>query len=432
LAHYRYADRLLSLNTGSDTQYYHYDALGSTVNLTNSTGGTEVSYKLDPWGHIRSQSGFSVNRHIFTGQEYDEKTGLIYFGSRYYDPDVARFITQDSYLGEQGTPPSLHRYLYAYSNPTVYVDLMGYFNLSTHIRIAEEAYNDKEDAELQKQSGFSEKKELFIEALAKGAIAPDVVLITAETKSGMPSEELMAVDMMKVDRALNKFNNWFENLSVVQKYQAIKENIVDFAKGKIQKSFPKTYEAGEKGLYWWEDTSVLGPILNKASEYSSSAENVYQSHFGKEAWQHGMAVEGKSAKDIQDALVNNTANLIEVYRNSIAAGKYEEAGFALGIASHYLADTYTPSHTVRENDKITRFQNYKLQSPKLHGDADSPRTDSLVFKNAVDKTKLLIDVANNPLLNNDDLRKHLRENFYAITGKTKAEGTRKEYEIRLK
>ncbi len=126
LAHYRYADRLLSLFSGSDTQYYHYDALGSTVNLTNASGATQISYTLDPWGHIRNQVGTSVNRMIFTGQEHDGNTGLIYFGARYYDPDTARFISQDTYLGEPGTPPSLHRYLYAYSNPTVYVDLEGY------------------------------------------------------------------------------------------------------------------------------------------------------------------------------------------------------------------------------------------------------------------------------------------------------------------
>ncbi len=51
------------------------------------------------------------------------------FGSRYYDPDTARFITQDSYLGESNTPPSLHRYMYAYSNPTVYIDLYGFDSL---------------------------------------------------------------------------------------------------------------------------------------------------------------------------------------------------------------------------------------------------------------------------------------------------------------
>ncbi len=126
LAFYRYADRLISLDTGAGKQYYHHDALGSTVNLTDESGGVRVSYVLDPWGHIREQVGESVNRQIFTGQEHDERTGLIYFDSRYYDPDIARFVTQDAYLGEIGTPPSLHRYLYAYSNPTVYIDLYGY------------------------------------------------------------------------------------------------------------------------------------------------------------------------------------------------------------------------------------------------------------------------------------------------------------------
>jgi RHS repeat-associated protein len=52
----------------------------------------------------------------------DANTGLVYFGARYYDPDTARFISQDSYQGKTDTPPSLHRYLYAYSNPTVYID----------------------------------------------------------------------------------------------------------------------------------------------------------------------------------------------------------------------------------------------------------------------------------------------------------------------
>ncbi len=128
LAHYRYGDRLLSLNAPSDggIQYYHHDALGSTVNLTDSVGATKVSYSLDPWGHIRNQVGSSVNRQIFTGQEHDQQTGLIYFGARYYDPDTARFISQDSYLGQPGTPPSLSRYLYSYSNPMIYVDLDGY------------------------------------------------------------------------------------------------------------------------------------------------------------------------------------------------------------------------------------------------------------------------------------------------------------------
>jgi RHS repeat-associated protein len=66
---------------------------------------------------------------VFTGQEHDENTKLIYFGARYYDPDSARFLNQDSYLGEINTPPSLHRYLYAYANPLVYLDRDGHLAL---------------------------------------------------------------------------------------------------------------------------------------------------------------------------------------------------------------------------------------------------------------------------------------------------------------
>ena len=126
IAHYQYADRLISLTSSTDQQYYHYQSLRTTANLTDQSGNTQVSYRTDPWGQITEQAGTSENRQVFTGQEHDEQTNLIYFGARYYDPDTARFLNQDTYLGENTTAPSLHRYLYAYGNPTVYIDLYGY------------------------------------------------------------------------------------------------------------------------------------------------------------------------------------------------------------------------------------------------------------------------------------------------------------------
>ena len=126
IARYIFGSQLLSLTTPEGIQYYHFDGLNSTVNLTDEFGNNKVSYNLDPWGHIKEQVGESVNRQIFTGQEHDSKTGLIYFGARYYDPDLPRFINQDSYLGEIVTPPSLNRYTYAYHRPTVYYDPNGH------------------------------------------------------------------------------------------------------------------------------------------------------------------------------------------------------------------------------------------------------------------------------------------------------------------
>jgi RHS repeat-associated protein len=128
IAHYRYDDLgARRLDTPEQSQHYHRDALGSTLLLSRDNGSLAARYRLDPWGLLTEQSGTSVNRQLFTGQDYDPDTGLIYFGARYYDPAIARFITQDSYLGTPATPPSLHRYLYAHGNPTVYTDPDGRF-----------------------------------------------------------------------------------------------------------------------------------------------------------------------------------------------------------------------------------------------------------------------------------------------------------------
>ncbi len=128
VAKYEYGpDRLLSLNNATEgRRYYHHDALGSVVALSDSAGAAGAAYRYDAWGHYRETSGKSDNPFGFTGHERDGETGLYYFKARFYDPDTARFLTQDSYLGEGETPPSLHRYLYAYANPTVYWDPDGH------------------------------------------------------------------------------------------------------------------------------------------------------------------------------------------------------------------------------------------------------------------------------------------------------------------
>jgi len=125
-------DRLLSMNHATEGRaYYLFDALGSVANLTNTAGGIQARYQYDAFGNYRSQAGASFNRFAFTGHEKDNETNLYYFKARFYDPETGRFLNQDEYLGDINTPPSLHRYLYAYGNPTVYVDLNGYSSSST-------------------------------------------------------------------------------------------------------------------------------------------------------------------------------------------------------------------------------------------------------------------------------------------------------------
>jgi RHS repeat-associated protein len=63
---------------------------------------------------------------MYTGQPYSSVTGLYYFGARYYDPTVGRFITEDSYEGDDSDPMTLNRYIYGRDNPERYTDSSGH------------------------------------------------------------------------------------------------------------------------------------------------------------------------------------------------------------------------------------------------------------------------------------------------------------------
>jgi RHS repeat-associated protein len=63
---------------------------------------------------------------VFTGYFFSKSTNLYFAKARWYDPETARFTTQDSYLGQPDDPPSLHRYFYGNANPTRYIDLTGH------------------------------------------------------------------------------------------------------------------------------------------------------------------------------------------------------------------------------------------------------------------------------------------------------------------
>ena len=80
-------------------QFYHYDGLGSTANLTDSSGDQFHSYQYDTWGNLRNDVGTSTNAKTSTQHYVDKETNLYYFGTRYYDPDFRRVSHASSVLG---------------------------------------------------------------------------------------------------------------------------------------------------------------------------------------------------------------------------------------------------------------------------------------------------------------------------------------------
>ena len=74
--------------------YYHYDALGSVVALSNAAGNVVDSYTYDVFGRPDTTSSVG-NPYMFTGRRFDTETGLYYYRFRYYKPDIGRFLQTD-------------------------------------------------------------------------------------------------------------------------------------------------------------------------------------------------------------------------------------------------------------------------------------------------------------------------------------------------
>ena len=92
------------------------------------TFATQAQYlELDPAGDSEHSN---LHRFLSADQMPKSYVNAGNTPSRYYDSEIGRFLTQDAYLGEVNTPPSLHRYLYAYGNPTVYVDPTGFATIT--------------------------------------------------------------------------------------------------------------------------------------------------------------------------------------------------------------------------------------------------------------------------------------------------------------
>lgn len=110
-------DEIVARTIPAGTLYYHQDALGSTVALSNPTGAVAERYSYDIYGaptikaangQIRTSSSFG-NRFLFTGREYISQVALYDYRNRMYSPSFGRFLQTDP-ISFTGDDVSLYRY----------------------------------------------------------------------------------------------------------------------------------------------------------------------------------------------------------------------------------------------------------------------------------------------------------------------------------
>jgi RHS repeat-associated protein len=112
------------ITPAGEVYYYHYDNLGSTIAITDSTGATVNKYAYDSFGKVLNQVEAISNPFKYVGKfgVMDDGNDLLYMRARYYDPEVGRFIKNDP-IGFAGG--DLNLYNYVGGNPVNFTDPTG-------------------------------------------------------------------------------------------------------------------------------------------------------------------------------------------------------------------------------------------------------------------------------------------------------------------
>ncbi|MDQ0114627.1 RHS repeat-associated core domain-containing protein [Paenibacillus harenae] len=105
------------------TDVTEVDEAASTVDGELSALLAEVD--IEPTDDITTDL-VKENPYRYAGYYWDRKTQYYYLQARYYDPRLARFISEDTYEGQIDNPQSLNQYMYAENNPLTYIDPTGH------------------------------------------------------------------------------------------------------------------------------------------------------------------------------------------------------------------------------------------------------------------------------------------------------------------
>ncbi len=130
-SYYVRGDDLLSAIRPAQQRFYHSDGLGSIRVLTDEAGSVTDAYTYAAFGERLSHNGTDPQPFQFAGEPNDPNVGFYYNRARWLDPSLGQFTALDPFRGIPSDPASLHRYLYAASDPVNKIDPSGLRSLAS-------------------------------------------------------------------------------------------------------------------------------------------------------------------------------------------------------------------------------------------------------------------------------------------------------------
>src|SRR5262249_43705722 len=126
LSHYLMgASRIAHRSPSGEQIYFLEDYLGSTRCVTDAQGNVVARYSYSTFGMPRLTEGATQTDFLYAGEQWDADAQLIYLRSRYYDPEIGRFLSADRLPGSPSKPASFNEYVYAGNDPVNNIDPLG-------------------------------------------------------------------------------------------------------------------------------------------------------------------------------------------------------------------------------------------------------------------------------------------------------------------
>ena len=104
--------------------FYHPDHLGSSSFITNLEGEVVQHIEYVPFGEVFIEERNNVwnTPYLFNAKEFDEETGMYYYGARYYEPRLSLWMSTDPAQEEYNSHSS---FCFSGNNPVIYIDYNG-------------------------------------------------------------------------------------------------------------------------------------------------------------------------------------------------------------------------------------------------------------------------------------------------------------------
>lgn len=132
-SNYVYGEKLI----GSSYGWYLYNEHEDVTALTDNHGTVTKDYQYDSFGvQISETDDTDKNPYRYNGEYYDAESGYTYLQTRYYHPNIGRFISEDPAMDGNNW------YVYCGNNPVNMVDPTGMWAQKIHKRMTRKAFND--------------------------------------------------------------------------------------------------------------------------------------------------------------------------------------------------------------------------------------------------------------------------------------------------